>query len=118
MREPIAVSHACVPAAFPTIIPGCEVLAIAGLGKTIREFGTLPAVAATDLGRRLLQENPSADAIFLPSPHWPTAAALEPLERAVGVAAMSALQAFAWDALRLVGVTDRIDGYGRLLRDF
>ena len=44
--------------------------------------------------------------------------AIEPLEREFGVNVVSALQAIVWDALRRVGVSDRIDGYGRLLRQF
>jgi hypothetical protein len=31
---------------------------------------------------------------------------------------MSALQALVWQALRLTGIDDRIDGVGRLLREF
>ena len=31
---------------------------------------------------------------------------------------VSALAAIVWDALRHVGVDDRIAGYGRLLREF
>jgi maleate cis-trans isomerase len=31
---------------------------------------------------------------------------------------MAASQACVWDALRLCGVNDRIEGYGRLLREF
>lgn len=31
---------------------------------------------------------------------------------------MTALQAIVWDALRQVGVNDRIAGYGRLWREF
>jgi maleate cis-trans isomerase len=34
------------------------------------------------------------------------------------VTVMAAAQACVWDALRLAGVDDRIDGYGRLLREF
>ena len=40
------------------------------------------------------------------------------LEQEFGVAVMAASQACVWDALRLVGVNDRIAGYGRLLREF
>jgi maleate isomerase len=45
-------------------------------------------------------------------------AAIEPLEREFGVSVMAASQACVWDALRLCGVNDRIEGYGRLLREF
>jgi maleate cis-trans isomerase len=44
--------------------------------------------------------------------------AIEPLEREFGVSVMAASQACIWDALRLTGVNDHIDGYGRLLREF
>jgi maleate cis-trans isomerase len=54
----------------------------------------------------------------LPSPHWPTAGAIEPLEREFGVNVMSAQQAIVWDALRRCGVNDRIEGFGRLFREF
>ena len=31
---------------------------------------------------------------------------------------MTALQVIVWDALRRCGIDDRIEGYGRLLREF
>lgn len=97
---------------------GCEVLGAMGFGKVITEFGRIPASAALDLGRALLRAHPQADAIFLPSPHWPVIEAIEPLEQELGVTVMAASQACVWDALRLAGVNDRIEGFGRLLRDF
>jgi maleate isomerase len=97
---------------------GCGVLGALGYGKVIREFGRIPTSAALDLGRELMRRHPQADAIFFPSPHWPVIEAIEPLEREFGVTVMAASQACIWDALRLVGVHDRITGYGRLLRDF
>jgi maleate isomerase len=97
---------------------GCEVLGAMGYGKVISEFGRIPETAALDMGRALMRAHPQADAIFLPSPHWPVISAIEPLEREFGVTVMAASQACVWDALRLTGVKDRIEGYGRLLRDF
>ena len=41
-----------------------------------------------------------------------------PLEREFGSNVMTALQAIVWHALRSVGVNDRIEGYGRLFREF
>jgi len=40
------------------------------------------------------------------------------IERELGVNVMTALQAAVWDALRRVGLDDRIEGFGRLLREF
>src|SRR5258708_32351272 len=65
-----------------------------------------------------MREHPDADTILLPSPHWPTAGAIEPLEREFGVNVMSAQQAIVWDALRRCGVNDKIEGFGRLFRGF
>src|SRR5205809_1077817 len=62
--------------------------------------------------------HPAADTIMLPSPHWPTAGAIDVLEREFGVNVLAAHQAIVWDALRRCGVNDRIEGFGRLLREF
>jgi maleate isomerase len=97
---------------------GCEVLGATGWGSPFNQIGRIPQHAAVELGRKLMREHPDADTILLPSPHWPTAGAIEPLEREFGVNVMSAQQAIVWDALRRCGVNDRIAGFGRLLRDF
>ena len=97
---------------------GCEVLGAMGFGTVISQMGRMPVTAALDMGRALMRAHPEADAILFPSPHWPVIDAIEPLEREFGVTAMAASQACVWDALRLTGVNDRIDGYGRLLREF
>ena len=89
-----------------------------GWGKVISQFGRIPVTAARDLGSMLMRAHPDADAIFFPSPHWPVIEAIEPLEREFSVSVMAASQACVWDSLRLVGVDDRIAGYGRLLREF
>jgi maleate isomerase len=97
---------------------GCEVLGAMGCGKVIKDFGRIPVTAALDIGRALMRVHPHADSIFFPSPHWPVIEAVEALEQEFGVTVMAASQACVWDALRLVGVNDRISGYGRLLREF
>jgi maleate isomerase len=97
---------------------GCEVLGAQGFGTVINQMGRIPRTAALELGRALMRAHPSADAIFFPSPHWPVIEAIEPLEHEFGVSVLAASQACVWDALRLTGVNDRIEGYGRLLREF
>ncbi len=97
---------------------GCEVLGVAGIGTTLPMFGSVPRDAALETGRAMLRRHPQADSILFPSPHWPATEAIEPLEREFGVNVVTAGQAAIWDALRRVGVDDRIEGYGRLLREF
>jgi maleate isomerase len=97
---------------------GCEILGAAGWGSAFNQIGRIPISAAFDMARDLMRAHPDADSILFPSPHWPVIGAIEPLEREFGVSVMTALQAIVWDALRRVGVNDRIEGYGRLLRQF
>ena len=97
---------------------GCEVLGATGWGSAFNQIGRIPQNAAIELGRQLMRAHPDADTILLPSPHWPTAEALDVLEREFGVNVMAAHQAIVWDALRRCGVDDRIAGFGRLFREF
>ena len=97
---------------------GCEVLGATGWGSAFNQIGRIPRHAALDMGRKLMREHPDADSILLPSPHWPTADAIDVLEREFGVNVMAAHQAIVWDALRRCGVDDRIAGFGRLFREF
>src|SRR5262249_14669617 len=77
---------------------GCEVLGAMGCGKLIKDFGRIPATATLDMGRALMRAHPEADAIFLPSPHWPVIEAIEALEQEFGVTVMADGQAGVWDA--------------------
>ena len=49
---------------------------------------------------------------------WPTIEAIDTLEKEFNVNVVSATQSAIWDGLRLVGVTDKIEGYGRLFSEF
>jgi maleate isomerase len=97
---------------------GCEVLGVTAWGSAFNRIGRIPREAALAMGRDLMARHPDADSILFPSPHWPVIEAIEVLERELKVNVMTALQAIVWDALRCVGVDDRIAGYGRLLREF
>jgi len=97
---------------------GCEVLGATGWGSEFNQIGRIPRHAALDMGRKLKHEHPEADSLLLPSPHWPTAGAIDQLERELGINVMTAQQAIVWDALRRCGVSERIEGFGRLFRDF
>ena len=96
----------------------CEVVGRMCWGSPFNRIGAIPQHAAVEMGRKLLRAHPDADTILFPSPHWPTARALDVLENEFGVNALGAHQGIVWDALRRCGITDRIEGFGRLLREF
>ena len=97
---------------------GCEVIGRTCWGSPFNRIGAIPQHGALEMGRKLLKEHPQADTILFPSPHWPTAYALDILEAEFGVSALGAHQTIVWDALRRCGVTEKINGFGKLFRDF
>ena len=90
---------------------------IKGAGYPAVDLGVIPAQTAFDLGRALKAADPAADTIWLPCPHWAVAEAIEPLEKELDVNVVTAHQAITWHALRRCGIDDRIEGFGRLMRE-
>ena len=56
-------------------------------------------------------------AVGIAQPHWRVADAIEPLEQELKVNVMTSLQAIAWEAMRTAAIEDRVEGYGKLLRE-
>ena len=86
-------------------------------GVPFIEVGTIPSEVPLQLARELKQEHPDIDTIHLGSPHWATGAVIETIEQELGVNVVQGSQAILWWALRTLGMEDRIEGYGRLLRE-
>jgi maleate isomerase len=97
---------------------GCEPCGTVACDSNFMGLGSVPKDSALRLARRIKAENPDADTVHLASAHWATAHALNQIERELGVSVMSSQQAIFWNAIRTAGITDKIQGYGRLLRDF
>jgi len=81
------------------------------------DVGRIPKEVPERLARELKKEHPEIDTINLGSPHWGTAELVEPLEKELGVNVVAGSPAILWWALRSCGIQDRIQGYGRLLRE-
>ena len=96
---------------------GLEPVGVHAGGSNLVELGKLTPRSALDWGRAALQAHPDADTVYFGCPHWTVIDAIQPLEDEFGVRVMTSLQAIAWHSIRLAGVDDRIDGFGRLLRD-
>jgi maleate cis-trans isomerase len=58
---------------------------------------------------------PEADTVFLPGTAWRALEVVDELEKVTTKTVVTVNQAFIWMALRRVGVTDPIQGFGRLL---
>ena len=62
-------------------------------------------------------DRPDADAAFISCGALRTLDVIGEIETAIGKPAIASNQAMIWNCLRLAGVEDRFEGYGRLLRD-
>ena len=58
---------------------------------------------------------PEADVLFCSCTAWRSMEAVNELERRTGVPVVTSNQATIWRTLRMVGVSQRIDGFGKLL---
>ena len=96
---------------------GIKVVAKDGLNVIDNlEIGRLDVQTAYDLG---MQVNcPEAQAVVLACTNWKSMAIIERLEQAIGKPVLSTTQVSIWGALKKIGYTGSITGYGRLLRTF
>jgi maleate cis-trans isomerase len=77
--------------------------------------GRLGPETAYDLAMKV--NRAEADTIALSCTNWQTMDAIERIERDTGKPVVSTTQATIWAALRAIGHTEPISGYGRLLRE-
>ena len=96
---------------------GFDLLGFKGAGKTVADLATVSQDHVKGIAEALYREHPDADTLYIPAPHWGVIEIIEPLEQELGVNVVTAIQAIVWETLRRSGVNDRINGYGRLLRD-
>ena len=89
----------------------------AGLSN-LKELGKVSIDSTLAWARALKKEHPEIDTFNFACPHWRVIDAIEVIEQELKVSCMSSLQAIAWESMRRTGVNDRIEGYGRLLREF
>lgn len=95
---------------------GFNVLKIEGYGiRKNADLTDMPIHAAYKIAKRLYEQAPDADGIFVPCPRWPTITDVDLLEREIGKPVITSSQAYIWFALRMAKVKEKITGFGRLM---
>ena len=93
---------------------GFDVLSIAGLG--LEKDSDMVRVAPDFIAEfALSQMRGSADAVFVSCGALRALDVIDEIEARAGIPAIASNQAMIWDTLRLAGIEDRLEGYGRLL---
>ncbi len=97
---------------------GFEVRAIDGFGIT--DFGGPSRMGERnilDLGAKVCEEARDAEALLISCGGLRTLGVARPFEARHGIPVVASTQAAFWAALRLVGASGRLAGYGRLLEE-
>ena len=97
---------------------GFESAGVVACGYAAQDLGRIPGDMVIALSQQVKRDHPEADTIHPSCAHWATAHAIDEIERDLGVNVMTSQQAILWKALRTAGIEDKIEGYGRLLREF
>jgi len=96
---------------------GVEVMKHQALGVVRNnDVGKLDPQTAYDLGRKV--DTPQSQAVFLACGNWWSMSVVERLERDLGKPVLTTNMVSMWGALRILGHTEPIPGYGSLLRDY
>lgn len=98
---------------------GLDVVGVACLGIGTAQggpgaIGRVPPEATYRLARAA--DRPAAQAVFLSCTQMPSLAMIERLEALLGKPVVTSNQASLWRSLRVLGVTEPIEGFGALLR--
>lgn len=63
-------------------------------------------------------DDPNADAIFISCGAMRSIEVIDQIEQTCGKPVVTSNQGMMWHCLRMAGIEDRLDGYGRLFREF
>ena len=85
-----------------------------GLNTNV-EMGQVPSADILDRARAAVAAAGAADACFVSCTAIRSGPVIAALEAACGVPVITSNQVFAWHGLRMMGIADAVDGYGRLL---
>ena len=96
---------------------GFEVLSICGLN--LEKDSDMVRVSPQYIAEfALSQDREDADAIFISCGALRTLEVVDEIETQAGKPVICSNQAMIWDCLRLAGVEDQIEGYGRLFEEY
>ncbi|MEX3936672.1 arylmalonate decarboxylase [Paraburkholderia phymatum] len=96
---------------------GFEVLAIHGL-QLEKDSDMVRVTPDSIVQMALFLDRPDADAIFISCGALRSIEVIEEIEQRTGKPVITSNQAVAWDVMRLAGLPDRMNGYGRLLSSY
>jgi maleate cis-trans isomerase len=80
-----------------------------------KQLQDVPSARIAAAAMRLVATAPAADGIYIPCNQWGAADAAPLIEDKLGIPVVTGAHADHWEAFRMLGIDDRIDGQGRLM---
>jgi maleate isomerase len=95
---------------------GIEVVAFKGLGcPNANVIWQLAPETGYELCMELLKKHPEVDGVYMPCNKWRTVSVIDRIEKESGKPVVTNTQAWTWEAMRLMGMTSPVTGFGKLL---
>lgn len=96
---------------------GFEIVLTEGRDIGFKELQNVPPVEIYRFARGVIERAKAkgVDALYMPCPQWQTAHTVDMLERDTGVSVVAYAHATFYSAFKRIGISDRIEGHGRLL---
>ncbi len=97
---------------------GFEVVSLQTANSPFEDYPKLPRTLSYELAVKGKAQAPEAQCIYIPCSAWPVSDNIEPVEKDTGLPVVGGTQSGLWGAMRLIGLKDPIQGFGRLFREF
>ncbi len=97
---------------------GIQISSFKTANAPFEEFPKMPLSVTYNLALEGAKEAPDAQCIYIPCSAWPCTDNIEPLEKETGLPVLASTQTGMWGILRLIGINNPIQSYGRLFREF
>ena len=95
---------------------GFDVASVVSLGTTFTESSVASVGDIYRAAKKSVQEAGRADAIFIPCANFPVVDVIEDIETDLGLPVISNITSQLYVAFKAIGMKEKIDGYGRLMR--
>lgn len=94
---------------------GFTVTALANHRVDFKHIYDVPTDVIHRFAMDTMAKAPGTEALYMPCPQWPVCDVIEDIERDTGCPVIASTSANFFAAFKAIGLTDRIEGHGRLL---
>ena len=95
---------------------GFEVASLVSLGTGFTESSVASIADIYRAAKKAVREAKNADAVFMPCANFPVVDVIEDIETDTGLPVISNMTSQLYVAFKAIGMREKIDGYGKLLR--